>query len=557
MDVRAENSVNTSESDFTQYSIRLDQDFGSRARMRLIYMTSDGEYDDTANTMIYEHYSPTDPRRYATYADPGSALTYDFSNMLNPAISFDFDPANPANWEVSEFRDRIRTAESEFDTLRFDFDYDLTDDMTLKFGYSNKEYGFDRFESRGDRSFSSADELDGTVDGVACGIGFEVDSSMGSVATRGTVDWFQPDAALFGTFRDSGCWPQAVRAGNTTEVIEDDDAYYLQLDFFGDIAGMGLRGNIGVREVTTHVSSTGFTEVEDDLLEVTVDNDYTDTLPAINLALDISDELIVRFGWAKVISRPDLGDLSPGGDVSIFGIPEVEYGNPFLEPYRADNLDVALEWYFAENSLLALAYFERDIESFPAEETVLLPFSETGLPESVLGAQRDDLIDEDFLVTRNFNGGGARLNGWEIQYQQQFDFLPGIWENTGVIANYTWVESKEDETGLVLVGQSDDSYNLTVYYDDDKFSTRLSYGYRGEYNTRNSGNLNAVRYRAETGNLDFSASYQVNDNFRVTLEGLNLTDESQIDWLSPNVGGRLIEEQFNGRQWFIGVSYAL
>jgi TonB-dependent receptor len=257
------------------------------------------------------------------------------------------------------------------------------------------------------------------------------------------------------------------------------------------------------------------------------------------------------------MSRPDLGDLSPGGDVSIFGIPEVEYGNPFLDPYRADNLDVSLEWYFAENSLLALAYFERDIESFPAEETVLVPFSETGLPESVLGAQRDDLIDEDFLVTRLFNGGGARLDGWELQYQQQFDFLPGIWANTGVIANYTWVESEEDETGLVLVGQSDDSYNLTVYYEDDTFSTRLAYSYRGEYNTRNSGNLNAVRYRDDTGNLDFSASYQVNDNFRVTLEGINLTDESQIDWLSPNVGGRLIEESYTGRQYFIGVSYIL
>jgi TonB-dependent receptor len=522
-----------------------------------MYTTSEGEYDDTANTMIYEHYSPTDPRRYATYADQGSALTYDFSNMLNPAISYDFDPANPANWEVSEFRDRIFKATSEFDTLKFDFDYDLTDDITLKFGYSNKEYGFDRFESRGDRAFSSADALDGTVDGVACGIPFAVDSSMGSVGTRGTIDWFTPDAALFGTFQDSGCWPQAVRAGNTTNVIEDDDAYYLQLDFTGDIAGMGLRGNIGVREVTTHVSSTGFTEVEDDLIQVTVDNEYTDTLPAINLALDVNDELIARFGWAKVISRPDLGDLSPGGDVSIFGIPEVEYGNPFLEPYRADNLDVSLEWYFAENSLLALAYFERDIESFPAEETVLLPFSETGLPESVLGAQRDDLIDADFLVTRNFNGGGARLDGWEIQYQQQFDFLPGIWGNTGAVANYTWVSSEEDETGLVLVGQSDDSYNLTVYYDDDTFSTRLAYSYRGEYNTRNSGNPNAIRYRDDTGNLDFSASYQVNDNFRITLEGINLTDESLIDWLSPNVGGRLIEEQFNGRQWFFGVSYVL
>jgi TonB-dependent receptor len=319
---------------------------------------------------------------------------------------------------------------------------------------------------------------------------------------------------------------------------------------------MGPRGNIGVREVTTKLKSTGITDAGGSLIEVTVNNEYQDTLPAINLALDVTDEVVARFGWAKVISRPDISLLSPGGSVTIFGVPAVSYGNPFLEPYRADNLDVALEWYFDDSALVALAYFERDIETFPSSETTLVPWSDVGLPDSVLGAQVDDLINEEFLVTRRTNGGGARLNGWELQYQQQLDMLPGIWQNTGIVANYTLVDSKTDGSGLPLTGQSDDSYNFTVYYEDDTISTRLAYSYRGEFNTRNdNNNPTGVRFRDETANLDFSASYRLNDNIRLTLEAINLTDEPQIDYMWPAIGGLLIETQYTGRQWFLGAAY--
>jgi TonB-dependent receptor len=296
--------------------------------------------------------------------------------------------------------------------------------------------------------------------------------------------------------------------------------------------------------------------VDGSLIEITATNKYTDTLPAMNLALDIRDDLVARFGWAKVMSRPDIGFLSPGGSITTFGVPAVSYNNPVLEPYRSDNLDLALEWYFADDSVLALAYFERDIESFPTTEgPVPVLWTDLGLPDSLLGAQVDDLRDAEFQVTRRVNGGGARLDGWEIQYQQQFAKLPGLLANTGIIANYTWVDSAIDGSGLALTGQSDDSYNFTVYYEDDKISTRLAYSYRGEYNTSNSSNENSIQYRADTANLDFSASYQLNDSLRLTLEGINLTDEPQIDWMSPNVGGRLIETQYTGTVWFLGASY--
>lgn len=555
VDTRSENFVANWDSEFVQYALRLDQDFGDRARASLVYATSESQLDNRETTLALEHFSDNDPRRLATYAEAADAVTYDYSDMLAPAISYNWDTTNPANWEVSEFRDRIHDAEAGFDTVKLNFAYDLSDDLILKAGYSYKEYSFFQTQTRADRLFESADGLDGTVDNVACGIGFGVDASMGSVTSAGNTPYFMADESQFAQFRDSDCWPQELRTGDTRTVVEEDSAFYLQLDFFGDIAGHELRGNIGIREVQTDLEATGLTDVDGSFLEVTVPNSYSDTLPAVNLALDLRDDLIARLGWAKVISRPDLGLLSPGGSVTTFGVPAVSYGNPFLEPYRADNTDIALEWYFADNSLLAVAYFERDIQSFPDDDEELLPWSEVGLPDSVLGAQRDDLIDAEFLVERQINGGGARLDGWELQYQQMLTFLPNEFlQNFGIIANYTKVDSKVDESGLSLTGQSDDSYNFTLFYEDDKISTRLAYSYRGEFNTRNDDDFNGIRYRDETANLDFSASYQWTDNLRFTLEGINLTDEPQIDWMAPGID-RLIETQYTGRLWFVGASY--
>ena len=555
VDTRAENFVSKWNSDFKQYAIKWNQDFSDRARMNVMYTTSDSTLDNRETTLIFEHYSDGDPRQYRTYSESAAGLTYDFSNQLHPSISYDFDLTDPGNWENSEWRDRLFDGKSGFDTAQLNFAYDLGDTLTLKAGYSYKQYSFYQHATRADQTFQVADGADGTVDGTACGINYAVESSMGRVVNVGRLNWFMPDTSQFSTFRDNACWPQYERPGDDRKIVEDDDAYYVQLDFTGDIAGLPLRGNVGVREVTTNLESTGMTDVGGTFLQVKVSNSYKDTLPALNLALDLTDDLVARFSWAKVISRPDIGLLSPGGSVTIFGVPAVNYGNPYLEPYRADNLDVSLEWYFAEDSLLALAYFNRDVESFPSSETTLLPWSEVGLPDSVLGAQLPDLIDAEFEVTRRINGGGARFSGWELQYQQAFTSLPGLWANTGVIANYTLVDSKEDNTGLPLTGQSDDSYNLTVYYEDEKFSTRLAYSYRGKYNTTNSSTPDSIRYRDSTANLDFSASYQLNDNFRLTLEAINLTDEPQIDWMSPNVGGRLIETQYTGTQWYLGAAY--
>src|SRR5690606_10382073 len=140
--------------------------------------------------------------------------------------------------------------------------------------------------------------------------------------------------------------PAATRPADNRSVAEDNLGFYVQLGWDTEIAGMPLRGNVGVRQVTTEVESTGLTKVGDNLLEVTVDNEYTNTLPSLNLAMDVHEDMVVRFSVADVIARPALGDLTPGGSIGEYN-GEISFGNPGLEPTRARAYDLSYEWYFA------------------------------------------------------------------------------------------------------------------------------------------------------------------------------------------------------------------
>jgi TonB-dependent receptor len=200
-----------------------------------------------------------------------------------------------------------------------------------------------------------------------------------------------------------------------------------------------------------------------------------------------------------------------------------------------------------------------------------MPFTDNplGLPDSVAIAACgtppvagcSPAATWDFNLPANTPGGD--LQGFEIAYQQPFSFLPGIWSNFGAILNYTGVESDIDylnATGAVvatapLTGLSEDAYNATLYFDNQTFSARVSAAYRSDYLTTIPGrDGNDVEGTAETLNIDFSASYDFSDNFSVSLEALNLTDEVQDQWVD-SIGDRLSFYHHQGTQFYLGARW--
>jgi len=553
VDVRSEYFRAQWQSEFTQFNINVEQELTDDFSATLLLGTSKSTVDNTENTVAYEHFSSNDSRKNGTYADDTSSVTYDYSDILNPSIAYGFDTANPANWEMSEFRDRVTVAESGVDTAKLDFAYEINDDITLSFGVQAKEFAFEMAGSRGDQLF---DKLEGS-DGTACGIAPEVSASHGSVVNYGGQSFFMANESEIARMQASGCWPLKVRTGDTRSVDEDSLSYYVQADFYVELDDMVLRANAGVRQVETDVSSTGLIGGG----ERTINTDYSDTLPSINLALDVTEDVVLRTSWAEVMARPGLGDVTPGGSVTVFGDPAVNYGNPYLDPFRAQAFDISAEWYFAENALLSIAYFEKDIESFPTTETVMVPWSSIDLPDSALGAQYDDLKDESFEVKSKVNGLGGYLDGIEIQYQQTLDFLPGPdWvRKFGVLANMSFINSDvqyTEERSGPLVGQSDKSSNFTVYWENEVFSARIAMANRGEYFTRVDSNPQKSRMVGDTSFIDMSASYQLTENFKVTFDVLNLTDEPIVQTMDTEAH-RIIDAAGTGTQYGLSVSYKM
>ena len=166
------------------------------------------------------------------------------------------------------------------------------------------------------------------------------------------------------------------------------------------------------------------------------------------------------------------------------------------------------------------------------------------------------------------NTEGGPLKGFEINYQQPFKFLPGAWSNLGVLLNYTFVDSEIDyvtsASGATppvtnaLVNLSQNAWNATLYYEGGGFSVRSSASYRDEYLTlvpaTNAPTIQDAEGTNETLNVDFSASYAINDHLTISLEGLNLTDEANDQFIDTQTN-RVVVYTHTGRQVFLGARY--
>ena len=144
----------------------------------------------------------------------------------------------------------------------------------------------------------------------------------------------------------------ASARSNIFSVEEKDTAAFVQADSNTRVVRPAVRGDIGVRFVRTDQDSEGFAEAGANTEKLNVSRSYDDWLPSLNLAIEATDDLLVRFSASRVMTRPPLSQLTPGGSVNVFGGTRlVNQGNPELDPIEADAFDASVEWYFAPESV--------------------------------------------------------------------------------------------------------------------------------------------------------------------------------------------------------------
>ncbi|KPF83726.1 TonB-dependent receptor [alpha proteobacterium AAP38] len=566
---------------FHQGSLQLDHDFSEDFTMRII--TGMSKSTNVSQGLLVE-FNRMDSQGLFVYDERGGGSM--------PVIDFGFDAADPANWETvkgfSGIRNYQRFVKNTYKQGKIDFDWQIVDEFSLGFGANYKEFTFntDQYERNNDLLNPTLKEAGVTTASVSRVIDF----GQGLKVPDGTMTSFVvPSIQAFDDLFDFTCncvnkwgdWRITNKRNGGRErysVTERDTGYYVQGDWDLELFGNPFRGNVGTRIAVTEVDSLGNSNAGRPLKG---SNKYTDILPSLNMVYEPIDDVLLRFGASKVMARPLLGNLSP--TITALSIPNtgattgatLTIGNPKLKPFRSDNFDASVEWYFQPGGLISIAGFSKDISSFP--QTVLYSaklsdfLDEEGIQAIRAGftnAQQLAYLDAgyEFTARQYRDAPGGWLRGFEASFQMDFTFLPEFWSDFGTQFNYTHIKSKlkyilDPGTATVaptiatgpFLNVSPDAFNATLYYETDDFRARVSVAQRKGYSTAypiaagacapglqtpvptspatqgtacDSPLINDFVFSRSTTNIDASISYKLTDLITVTAEGLNLTNQT-------------------------------
>lgn len=633
VDFRTESSQIQESTKFQQYSLNLDHHFNDAVKLEAQVGHSSSDYERPVFSLVSFDNSNVD------------GLVMDMRNGGDmPDMTFPFALNDPAAWSwlgygavpvnsngtargsnISEVRLNPSYVSNAFDTAKLDLTFNINPTFSLRTGLAYKDYDM---ESEEYRHISYGRLAQALPAGVSIADLSTTLSGFGkNLSGNVPGGWLVPDFGKVAELLDINCnCDTGVQGGdyrlagvghfgssnNNFQVNEQSLAGYLQLDFNTELLDRAFRGNLGVRVVDTQISASGWAPCnaasaannsancesffgvasataaagERSLVRSVVNHSYQDVLPSLNLAWDVAENVVLRFGAAKTMARPTLAYLSPsvsGGPTGYFDdgrVFSINLGNPKLDPFRSTNYDLSAEWYFAEGALLSAAVFYKDIESYVQRTRLLSTWGDMGYSLDLLPAGFS--ADTLFNVQSYYNTPGGPLKGYELTYQQPFTFLPGIWSKFGIQLNYTHVESSikymfstaansnasvtTTFTDNDLVNLSPNSYNATLYYDDGSFSARVSTSYRDGYigeilSRENVWDLDGnqlttadVTGKHSVRNVDFNMSYRLSKKLSLTFEAINLLDTPDRRYVDSSL--QLADRYtVTGRQYYLGARY--
>ena len=456
----------------------------------------------------------------------GVAFDFNFPKVDGdsvPSIHYqNADLTDPAQWLGRRLEWRTIRAQDEEQSIKFDAERELN-----LFGFNKFTSGIKFRERSRDyyrRDLVLSSGIEGVIFDESYFEAFPVSGFLGDAKGEFPSVWLVPNEAKFWeNFPSATDIAAPLSSGdlrNSYLIEESITSAYAMLDMDHQVAGLPLKGNLGVRVAQTQQTSSGHASVAGVTTPVSFDEEYTDLLPSANFTLNWTDDLLTRAAIAKVITRADLQDMAPRLTFNSGDVNTATGGNPTLNPFEAWQYDLTLEWYLDKVTALSAGVFYKDISTF-------------------IQTQKSDLVFNGvtYELSSKVNGSNAEVTGMEIAYQQVFKYLPAPFDGFGVQANYTWTDSSAVyvDNDKSVKGDLEDvaknSYNLTAFYEKNGLGIRLSYSWRDGVLNQIGTNSLASENKAAYGTLDLSASYDVSDSITIFVEGINVTDQAQQDFV--------------------------
>lgn len=531
--------------------------------------------------------------------------------VIGPNSNGNFDPTDPMNF-VDDIRVRVDSDVDRENTVfasRLDFNYDTSalgfDSVDVGVRYA--ELGYINLGGTRD-TYTKSDNDAGIYDCVA---DFSETGFLSSVRDGALITTVDGNGATVGSFNswatfDNDCLSSYIRDGaelvypdqvyeasSTTDVTEESFAGYVKANFDTDMGALPVRGNVGVRVVHNQIDSVGFRPIYDIVGDTTVgltlvaDNSsvervsdggsYTEILPSFNIAADWSEDVVLRAGIFRGLSRIDPSDMSysrnftgiqadPGEIIDTVEdlLNVTGSGNPFAEPLTSWNFDIGGEWYANEDTLIAVAaYYKKFTGGFEITE------------------QLEDFTVDGVTVTlpvtvQDTNDETSNLYGLELTATHRFSYLPGLLSGFGTKLSWNIADSdfefEDSNYGVRGVRELDGTFTQTtagliapanvpgfsknvlsaqLYWGWGDFDISGYYKYRSQYFQPYTSNGTRIRYVGSNEVFEARASYKINDNFKIEVQGLNLFDEPRTDYFYEDT--HFGQQSVYGPRIFFGV----
>ncbi|SHI09547.1 TonB-dependent receptor [Ferrimonas marina] len=349
------------------------------------------------------------------------------------------------------------------------------------------------------------------------------------------------------------------------DLFEDTFAAYFRANFE---FGYNWSGNVGVRYVRTDTTANAYTAdwtqgvtavgranpgvptsnilyvFNDEVTTKTTDKTDSHFLPSLNLKYAMRDDMDVRLSLSRTMARPNKNDLTGNTFVTGDGQGDITINTSegALDPFISNNVDISWSWFYNEDSMISAAYFFKDLETF------------VRLNERIEMVEVTDLDGstrlQEVTVRSQDNEEGLHLHGLEFAYQTAFTQLPGWLSNTGMQANYTFIDNSEPE---LLDAASKHNANLVMYYSTTKVDLRLSHNYRAGYLKDPADGVRPATYYDDQNRTTLAASYRPAQALRLTASISNLFDNDSSIYTD---GGTIRVFNDPGRKVNVGMVYS-
>ncbi len=375
------------------------------------------------------------------------------------------------------------------------------------------------------------------------------------------------------------------RLGDSYTVEEKLTTLFIKADFDTELGNMPVSGNFGLQYIDTDQKAFGFDSLTgpDQFVDATstVDGDsYSNVLPSINVNFDVSDGHVIRVAASKTISRARMDQMKPNNSVSFaFNLSNVNEttdpsnsawsgnaGNARLKPLEANQFDLAYDWYFADDGFVSAAFFHKDLVNWHRDASFVADFSQFYIPgyHQVPDGMGGFATPQLFQGVVNFKQDGLKgdINGIELQTNLPLRVVHDSLDGFGILAAAAFNDGNFDNGGNIP-GLSEESFNLTLYFERGGFQARVAGTKRDKFSTDTRGlSLSLVETIDQGAELiDAQVSYDFGlggfeklDGLTVSLQAQNLTDEdtTQANQADPR---QITQYQTFGSNYLLGVNY--